>query len=232
MEYFLWTSNLRCSFKVLINRKKISVILFFIVAVFTVTKDWPFLCTRWRQNKFPANKATDSLCLFFVHVLYWGFQLSLVFDTFSNFIFGRIWGNIWSLFSGFTAVLNIYYALRSMFVLELLIFAGAKWGGMCDCFDIWWLSACVELTLIHFIYFKRDANRSLPQMNFLKEIACMFVVRNLWNSNWTEFKGIVLKKVLFVYRYIHKRTHPYIYMCTHMLKMPLAYILLRWERSK
>lgn len=52
---------------------------------------------------------------------------------------------------------------------------------MSNCFDIWWLCVCVELTLIHFIYFKRDADTNLLQIKCRKKTPCMFVLRNLWN---------------------------------------------------
>ena len=41
------------------------------------------------------------------------------------------------------------------------------------------MTVCMELTLIHIIYFERDAIRSLLQMKFEKEIVYMFVLRNL-----------------------------------------------------
>lgn len=58
---------------------------------------------------------------------------------------------------------------------------------MSNCFDIWWLCVYVELTLIHFIYFKRDADTNLWQVKCKKKKPCMFVLRNLWNLDTKKF---------------------------------------------
>lgn len=187
--------------------------------MFTLIQDWPFLSSRWRQNKFTPNKATDSLCLFFLQQ---SFQLCLVFSTFSNFVFGRNWGNIWSLFSGFTVVQSIQYTWCSIVDLELLIFAEAKWKGMGNCCDIWWLCVYVELTLIHFIYFERDADTNQLQIKY-KKINCLHVC--IKKPLEFRYKEIVLRSGEFVYACVGACVSVYSRTCIHRSHMHGAHML-------